>query len=279
MGARLAQLRHGALDRVARLSPRGQRVLRLYSTPKLSARRISDLRGLSACEAKATSQNGEDGILLGLFGLIGTTDRRFCEFGFHFGQNNSIELAAHGWQGLLLDGSPSAATLRARALATRGIKVRRAFITAESVNAQIGAELSGPIDFLSVDIDGNDYWVWRALTVVEPRVVCVEYRVYMGTEEAVSMPYDPAFQWDRAGDPAFLGASVAAFEKLGRAKGYRLVYLERAGVNAFFVREDCLEGMDVPPLAELAAGVPALAETMRPGWRMDPGLRARLVDV
>ena len=95
-------------------------------------------------------------------------------------------------------------------------------------------------DLVSIDVDGNDYWIWRALTGYRPRLVIVEYNGAIDPRERRVMPYTPGFRWDGTSD---YGASLGALEELAAEKGYRLVHTELAGVNAFFVREDLVGGL------------------------------------
>ncbi|MGD0091560.1 MAG: hypothetical protein ABSE73_16710, partial [Planctomycetota bacterium] len=96
-------------------------------------------------------------------------------------------------------------------------------------------------DLLSIDIDGNDYWVWKKLAAYRPRVVVIEYNASVPPDEAKVMPYDPAFVWRKTD---YYGASLLALERLGRAKGYALVACDESGANAFFVARE-LAGPDV----------------------------------
>ena len=203
-------------------------------------------------EMRAYSQNGEDGILLYIFSQIGTTNRRFIEFGVADGTEcNCANLAINfGWHGLMLETAETNVAAAKRyyreRLVDRGstVQITHALVTAENVNAlfqQHGFE--GEIDLLSVDIDGNDYWVWRAIDAVNPRVVVVEYNGVFGSERSVAVKYDPTFDRSRAGhDPLCFGASLAALTRLGEEKGYILVGCDSCGVNAFFVRKDCAVG-------------------------------------
>ena len=107
------------------------------------------------------------------------------------------------------------------------------------------------IDLLSLDMDGVDYWIWRALRAVAPRVVVVEYNDIIGPERALTVPYSDAFSArdipHTPGSPAFVGASLPAFVKLARTKGYRLVGCNRYGYNAFFIR-DSLGEKEIPEI-------------------------------
>lgn len=207
--------------------------------------------GLSAWnrhELKVYSQNGEDGLLLHLFDQIGVELGRFVEFGIGHGDEcNTANLSLHfGWQGRLFDcEAEKVAAARAfywRRLGPRaaGIHIETATIDRDNVNTVLRPPDGDPVvDLLSIDIDGNDYWVWEALEVLAPRVVVVEYNAVFGPERACTTQYDPRFnRWAKHPSGLYFGASLAAFEKLGRSKGYRLVGCDSHGVNAFFVRQD-----------------------------------------
>lgn len=202
---------------------------------------------------RAHSQMNEDGILLLLFSVLGTTNKQAVEMCVEQGiECNAANLILnHGWQGLLFDGS--AANVRAgrrfyarhRSTWMWPPTLAQAWITAEGINDLLqGHGCTGEIDLLSIDIDGMDYWVWRALTVAQPRVVVVEYQTAWGPEAAVTVPYDPQFDRFRR-DPDYWGASLGAFVALGREKGYRLIGCNQFGTNAFFLRDDL--GRDLFP--------------------------------
>jgi hypothetical protein len=137
------------------------------------------------------------------------------------------------------------------------VQILDSHLTRENVNPVIAAAgVSGEIDLLSIDLDGNDYWIWKELTVVEPRVVVVEYNASFGPDEAVTVPYDPDFSCFTAHRSGFYhGASLAALTKLGAAKGYALIGVESQGVNAFFVQEGLARGV-FPTLNPRQAYVP-----------------------
>lgn len=193
------------------------------------------------------SQNEEDGITLALLGLVGETNRRFVEIGAGTNGGNSGFLAAScGWTGLMVDGSPARAEKLVRRFGQFGVRALGAWITVDNINQLVADNgLSGEIDLLSLDIDGNDYWVWRQLDACSPRIVILEFNPAFGPDRAVTVQYDEAF--DRANfkavTPMFYGASLAALERLGREKGYRLVLVEPRGVNAYFLRDDVGPGI------------------------------------
>jgi hypothetical protein len=204
------------------------------------------------------SQSDEDGILLYIFSLLGTTSNLLVDIGCGGleGSNSANLIINHGWTGLLIDsnGKVLQATERfyAECFKTRVFPpvLVPARVTAENVNSLISDHgYSGEIDLLSLDIDGVDYWVWKAIACVNPRVVVVEYQDALGPARAWTVPYRPDFsfgdyQVNRQLHRDYAGASLPAFVSLAREKGYRLVGCNRYGFNAFFVRsglgEACL---------------------------------------
>ena len=147
-----------------------------------------------------------------------------------------VPLGPLGWTGLMVDGDEGHMTQVRRRF--YGVTAVAAWITRENINQLIlDAGFAGDVDFLSIDLDGNDYWVWEALTACSPRVVVIEYNSAFGPDRAVTIPYDAEF--DRHDYRfCYYGASLAALTKLSERKGYRLVTTEPCGVNAYFLRDD-----------------------------------------
>jgi len=202
-------------------------------------------------EFKVFSQNGEDGLLLYIFSQIGITNKTFVEFGVETGREcNAANLVInYGWNGLLMDGSSKnvASGIKYFQSIDRFGNVPKfceCFITVDNINDTIKENgIVGEIDLLSVDIDGNDYWVWEAIDVVSPRVVVAEYNASFGPDRAITVEYDPAFtRFSKHKSGWYHGVSISALEKLARSKGYKLVCADSNGCNVFFVREDVLAG-------------------------------------
>lgn len=207
---------------------------------------MSWVKTLEAHSQSVHSQGGEDGVLLRLFEKIGVVNRSFVEFGawdgVHLSNTANLRLA-HGWTGLLLEGSDRA----------DGELVKRERVDAENIE-DLFERYGVPreFDLLSIDIDGNDYWVWKAISNYSPRVVVVEYNVFFLPETAKTIAYDAGHVWDKERFGLYHGASLAAFDKLARSKGYALVHTEPYCPNAIFVRKDLLtDDVEVPSLAEL----------------------------
>ncbi len=201
---------------------------------------------LSSYSARVHSQSGEDGLLLRIFDQIGVRHRHFVEFGawdgFHLSNTANLRLN-HDWIGLLMEGSDRA----------DGEVVKRERVDAENIESLL-ARYGVPEDFdlLSIDIDGNDYWVWKAISNYSPRVVIVEYNIFFLRETAKTIAYDVSHEWDNDHYALYHGASLAAFEKLAHKKGYAMVHTEADSPNAIFVRRDLLSAVvKLPSLAEL----------------------------
>jgi hypothetical protein len=196
-------------------------------------------------EFRSFSQNGEDGILLYLFSLIGTTNKKCVEIcaGDGIECNTANLILNHGWTGLLVDGNEGNVARGKQFYAARRDTFLapptfvHAWVMAENANSLIRDNgFAGDIDLLSLDVDGIDYWLWRAIDCVRPRVVVLEYHTAWGPDQAVTVPYRPDFRLDFSTHPYYCGASLPAFVTLGRQKGYRLVGCQRNEFNAFFLR-------------------------------------------
>jgi hypothetical protein len=198
---------------------------------------------LSDTGFRVFSQYEEDGMLLFIFAVIGTFNKTFIEIGSNDGVNsNCANLAINfGWHGLFIDGNET--SIR------RGKRFYKrypdpwsyppdficAMVDRENINKLISdAGMLGETDLLSIDIDGNDYWIWEALHVVNPRVVIIETHVEFGYHNIV-VPYDANYAYPGR-HPVYHGASVTAMNKLAKKKGYRLVGANRYGHNTIYVK-------------------------------------------
>jgi hypothetical protein len=177
-------------------------------------------------EKKKYSQNGEDGIIESLFNHVGTTNKFFVEIGVGDGtENNTRKLAEEGWRGKWLSLGP----IRHVPQGVESVEIR---VTAENVNRLLEG-VPQEIDLLSIDIDGNDYYVWDAIERVSPRVVAIEYNPFLPPPTSRTIQYDPEFRWTFTD---YFGASLCALNKLAERKGYSLVCCDRSGTNAFFAK-------------------------------------------
>jgi hypothetical protein len=221
--------------------------------------RTAEPAGVHEAEFRVFSQFGEDGIIQYLVQRVPIENKVFVEFGVEdYSESNTRFLLVHdNWRGLVMDGGDShLAFLRRTGLDWRhDIEAKVAFVDRDNINGLIAsAGIRGDIGLLSVDIDGNDYWVLEAIEVVSPRILVAEYNSNFGPEAAVAVPYDPAFERGRAHwSNLYWGASLSALDGLARRKGYALVGGNSAGNNAFWVRDDALGEVPRVTVAEAYA--------------------------
>jgi hypothetical protein len=203
-------------------------------------------------EFSCYSQNGEDGMLLYIFSLIGAKNKKTLEVcaGDGIECNSANLIINHGWDGLLFDGNEDA--IRKGVAYYRGItnawrlrrlppKLVHAWITCDNIDKLISDNgFEGEIDLMTIDMDGNDFWVWQSIKCVNPRVVIVEYNNRWDSNDSVSVPYIEDFtaQDFSPSGSGYFGASLSAFNKLANIKGYRLIGANSPNTNAVFMRND-----------------------------------------
>lgn len=200
------------------------------------------IKKLGGVKKRVYSQSGEDGIIEEIFKNIGVTNRRYVEFGAGDGVclSNTRYLLRLGWSGSLWDIEP------------KHPRVAREEITAENINAIFEKyKVPQDLDLLSIDIDGNDYWVWKALTW-RPRVVVIEINPSIPLGQRLAIKYDPNIRFAKTD---YYGASLSALRALGVEKGYSLVYVIRS-LNAFFVRSDIIPDQNLPVTFEVRQAWP-----------------------
>jgi len=211
-------------------------------------------------------------VLLYIFSLIGTSNKIAVDIGAGDGivGNTTNLILNHGWQGFLFDGNrENVETGKHFFSQERDTKLwpprfTHAWVTAENVNTIIQkAGVSGQVDLLSLDIDGMDYWIWKALDCIEPIVVICEAHNVIGPDKSLTVPYDPNFKIQI---PDYCGASLAAMAKLGAQKGYRLVGTNRVGLNAFFIRNDIGEYIFPSVPVEDCLNHPYVKQAMKERW-------------
>lgn len=191
------------------------------------------IENISSFEEKIYSQNGEDGIIKMIFHRIGVTNKFCVEFGVGDGSESNTRylIEREGWDYLCMDGGNYSSPY---------VDIRKEFITAENINSLFRKyNVPEEFDLLSIDIDYNTYWIWRAIEGYSPRVAVIEYNASFPPTESKAVKYDPNAIWD---DTNYFGASLLALVKLGKSKGYTLLGCGDMGINAFFVRNDLING-------------------------------------
>ena len=195
-------------------------------------------------EFRAFSQWGEDGIIQYLIRNTNISRKIFIEFGVqnYTESNTRFLLINNNWSGLVIDGgSDCIAYIKNDPIYWQyNLKAVNSFITTDNIN-QIFLDngIQGEIGLLSVDIDGNDYWVWQAIDSINPAIVVCEYNFRFGVSKAVTVPYNASFVRTQAHHSnIYFGASLRALCLLANKKGYVFLGCNSAGINAFFVRKD-----------------------------------------
>ncbi len=194
---------------------------------------------LRAFERQVYSQNGEDGIIQEILYRIGTSRGFFLEFGVESGiECNCARLALEEhWDGVFIESDETHfKELRNRYRDFKGVQCVNACVTSLNIETLLEANHVPPdFDLLSIDIDGNDYWVWSAITRWHPRIVVIEYNAALPPTQKRVMQENINHRWDGT---SYYGASLASLAALGREKGYELVATNSRGVNAFFVTQE-----------------------------------------
>ena len=229
----------GRQDRLAHAAHLAQ--LHEHRRALLESPRFADDKRLPRFGYRVYSQSDEDGILHEIFRRIGAASRRFIEIGCGDGlENNSRFLLAQGWHGVWIEASTrriAAARKSAAGFVKQGaLRIEQHFLTAKNTEAIVsGVAPAAQIDLLSVDIDGNDYYILQEIHSLSARVIVVEYNAKFPADVRWVMEYNEAHRWDGSD---YFGASLKAWESLLASKGYSLVACNLLGCNAFFVSND-----------------------------------------
>jgi hypothetical protein len=218
---------------------------------------IQNLHAREACtplrqaEFKVFSQFGDDGIIQYLIHRLRPLPDSFVEFGVeNYRQSNTrFLLLNNNWRGLVMDGDEDCIRYiqQDEIYWRHTLTARCAFIDRDNINELLRQPgFTGEIGLLSIDIDGNDYWVWDKIDIVQPAIAIVEYNSIFGPDLAVTVAYDPKFDRHRAHHSGqFWGASLSALTLLAGRKGYSLGGCNSAGNNAYFVRNDKIDNLPV----------------------------------
>jgi hypothetical protein len=223
---------------------------------RIERRQTAQCSDFRQAEFRVFSQWGEDGIIQYLLEQVPVERPIFVEFGVenYTESNTRFLLTNNQWAGLVLDGSAENIDyIRRDAIYwATNLKAEHAFVTKENINDLLARNgIVGDIGLLSIDIDGNDYWIWQAIDRISPRIVICEYNSQYGPTAEVTVPYDEAFVRDTAHfSKIYYGASIAALCSLAATKSYSLVASNAAGNNVFFVRNDVVGRLPVLSGAE-----------------------------
>ena len=209
-----------------------------------------NIKNLHETEFKVFSQWGDDGIIQYLINYLDIKNKVFIEFGVedYLESNTRFLLINNNWSGLIMDGSESnISKIKQNDIYWKhDLIAKTAFITEENVNQLISEEgIKGNIGLLHIDIDGNDYWIWKALKIVDPIIMIVEYNSVFGYERAITIPYQADFINSTAHySYLYFGTSILSLCDLAEEKGYAFVGSNSAGNNAYFVKKEFLNELN-----------------------------------
>lgn len=207
------------------------------------------LHNIHDVEFSVFSQWGDDGIIQYLIHKLDIKNETFIEFGVgnYLESNTRFLLVNNNWKGLIFDGSPkNISYVHQDSISWKfDITAQSLFITKDNINAAIkDSGFEGEVGLLHIDLDGNDYWVWEEINVINPQIVIMEYNSVFGNKAAISIPYSSDFFVTKAHfSNLFFGASLKAMCHLADKKGYSFIGSNSNGNNAYFVRNDMLKNI------------------------------------
>jgi hypothetical protein len=192
---------------------------------------------------KVYSQGDEDGIIEEIFRRLDIKKGSFCEIGVEKGlECNTHYLLHKGWSGIWIDGRSEYIEyiLENCPQVNKKLKVIHAYLTKSNLNntlESIGLTKDRELDFLSIDIDGNDIHLFTEMDI-RPKVICIEYNAKWPANVSRIPVYNPDNIW--CGDD-YMGASLKSLVDVAKFKAYELVGTNITGANAFFVRKDLVK--------------------------------------
>lgn len=198
---------------------------------------------LNKYEYQVYSQNGEDGLINEILRRLDINKGFFVEIGIQNGlETNTTYLLMQGWKGLWIEAGneyyDQIETTFRKELLSKDLTLSKNFVNCENIEALLD-EHNIPLDFevLSIDIDSNDYWIWKKIQKYRPKVIVIEYNAFFPSEDNWVMDYDPNKKWDSS---TVFNASLRSLNNLANEKGYQIVACSISGVNAFFIRKDLI---------------------------------------
>lgn len=220
---------------------------KLIGNLKVDQNKLKKDNDLKKFEFKVYSQFGEDGIIQFIINNINIKKKIFVEFGVENYEeaNTRFLLENNNWQGLVIDSSEE----NIKYIKKKDYYWKNKlfaicdFVKVNNINEILeNNNIHGQVGLLSIDIDGNDYWIWECIKVINPDIVIIEYNARLGYENSLTIPYKEDFQRGANQDKIFYGASLKALYKLGIKKGYSLIGTNMNGNNAFFVKNELIVG-------------------------------------
>jgi hypothetical protein len=205
------------------------------------------IKNMQLAEFSVFSQWGDDGIIDFLTSYLDFEHQTFLEFGVedYSEANTRYLLKSKNWTGFVMDGSRQhiKKIQEDELYWQHELLAKEAFITAENINTLITeAGFANKLGLIHIDIDGNDYHIWKAITCINPTLVIMEYNSIFGSNQAWTIPYEADFvRQNKHHSHLYCGCSLLSYCDLAEEKGYAFIGSNRAGNNAYFVRKDKLK--------------------------------------
>jgi hypothetical protein len=213
-----------------------------------------EVRSIHDVEFKVFSQWGDDGIIQYLLAKVDFPNKTFIEFGVEtYRESNTRYLLINNkWHGMVIDGSPSHIDYIKKDVISwaHHLYAECAFIKKDNINELLNRFVnrgySPEIGILSIDIDGNDYWIWKEIVAVKPVLVIAEYNAVFGDTNKWTIPYSDDFNRFSMLPKGYLyyGSSLEAYKQLAEEKGYRFIGCNSNGNNCYFLRKDKMAGLE-----------------------------------
>mgnify|MGYP001334210397 CR=1 FL=1 len=195
----------------------------------------NNLDKINDYEYKLTSQNNEDGIIEHVFKNI-PNNKYFIEIGFGYYEFNSLNLIKNNWSGKLIDIDQDEVIALKKNLdfffPKNSVEIINAKITKDNITSILSDNKNKVIDFFSLDIDSNDYWILKEIDLSNISLLCCEYNHWLGKDKKLTIRYNENFKFE---DNGIWGMSLLAIDDLLSKKNFSLIAVESSGTNAFFI--------------------------------------------
>lgn len=205
---------------------------------------IDQINNLNQVEFRVFSQFEDDGIIQWLVNKIDIPNKTYIEFGVgdYLESNTRFLMINNNWSGYVLDESEKNThnIKNYNWFWKYDLKAEYSFITKENINElMIKSEFQEDLGLLSIDVDGNDYWIWKNINTFSPIILIIEYNSVFGKDNSWTIPYEQNFNRTKAHfSNLYFGASLKALVDLAKEKGYCFIGSNSAGNNAYFIRRD-----------------------------------------
>jgi len=203
-----------------------------------------DINKLADIEFSVFSQFGDDGIIQYIVNNLQCSNNFFIEFGVgnYFESNTRFLMHKNNWSGFVMDGSLENISQLKRSYFywQFELKAMNCFIDKNNINKLLNENAPKEVGILHIDLDGNDYWIWREIDL-RPDILILEYNSLFGYDRPITIPYSPKFNRTSAHQSnLFWGASLKALYELSIDRGYSFLGCNSAGNNAYFVKRNLL---------------------------------------